>query len=188
MKKLLAGDLEEIHHTVEEVLQGLAFPFKTHCDFFLKDAHSVYLQVDLPEMEDVVPATRKQVMKNSETREVRLAKAERNADYAHLAMGECLYLAAELFSYLPLAQVVQVAAYTQRPRVRESDPIDSYLLDVPFQREAVVAFGQEQQRLVSLMARQGGRMKLNDDGGLERIDPPSWLAHEDYRHLGGQQG
>jgi hypothetical protein len=32
-------------------------------------------------------------------------------------MGEGLFLAAEVFPGLPLAQVVQVAAYTQRPRV-----------------------------------------------------------------------
>jgi hypothetical protein len=36
---------------------------------------------------------------------------------AHLVMVEGLFPAAEVFSYLPLAQVVQVAAYTQRPRV-----------------------------------------------------------------------
>ena len=37
IRRLLAGDLEEVHHTVAEALQGLRFPFKTHCDFFLKD-------------------------------------------------------------------------------------------------------------------------------------------------------
>ena len=99
--------------------------------------------------------------------------------------GEGLFLAAEVFSYLPLAKVVQVASYTQRLRVRESDPVDSYLLDVPFQRAAVAAFGQGEQNLVSFIAQQGGRMKLDDDGGLGRIEPPSWLAHEDYKNLVG---
>jgi hypothetical protein len=37
-----------------------------------------------------------------------------------------MFLVAEVFSYLPLAHVVQVAAYTQRPRVRESDPVDIF--------------------------------------------------------------
>ena len=184
VKRLLAGDLEEIHHTVAEVLQGLQFPFRTHCDFFLKDAHSVYLQLDLPELEEVIPETRQTILKSGQTREVRVPQAERNADYAHLAMGQCLYLAAEVLSYLPLAQVVQVAAYTQRPRVRESDPIDSYLLDVPFGREAVVGFGKEEQNLAALIARLGGRMKADGAGGLERIEPPSWLTHDDYRSLG----
>jgi hypothetical protein len=69
--------------------------------------------------------------------------------------------------------------------VRESDPVDSYLLDVPFQRAAVAAFGQAEQNLVSFITRQGGRMKSDDDGGLGRIEPPSWLAHEDYKNLVG---
>ena len=98
-------------------------------------------------------------------------------------MGECLFIAAEVFSYLPLAQVVQVTAYTQRPRELESDPIDSYLLDVPFQREAVVEFRQAEGNLAAFIARQGGRLKQDDDGGLGRIEAPAWLAHEDYRHL-----
>ncbi len=62
---------------------------------------------------------------------------------------------------------------------------DSYLLDVPFQRAAVVAFGQGEQNLVSFIARQGGRMKLDDDGGLGRIGSPSWLVHKDYKNLIG---
>jgi len=62
---------------------------------------------------------------------------------------------------------------------------DSHLLDVPFQRAAVVEFGRGEQNLVSFIARQGGRMKLDDDGGLGRIGPPSWLVHEDYKNLVG---
>jgi hypothetical protein len=47
-----------------------------------------------------------------------------------------------------------------------------------------VGFSKEEQNLVSLIARECGRMNLNDPGGPERIEVPSWLAHEDYRHLG----
>jgi hypothetical protein len=42
-------------------------------------------------------------------------------------------------------RLVRVVVYTQRPQVSESDPADSYLLDVPFQRAAVAAFGQAEQ-------------------------------------------
>ena len=181
--KLLAGDLEEIRHTLAEVLAGLQFPFRTQCDFFLRDEKTVYLHLDLPEIEDVIPETRKEILKSGETRDVRRLKSDRHADYSRLVMGECLFITAEVFSYLPLAQVVQVTAYTQRPRELESDPIDSYLLDVPFQREAVVEFRQAEGNLAAFIARQGGRLKQDDDGGLGRIEAPAWLAHEDYRHL-----
>jgi hypothetical protein len=179
LNKLLAGDLEEVHHTVAEVLQGLRFPFHTHCDYFLEDEQSVYLHVDLPEIEDVIPEMRKVVLKAGETRESRRPRDERNSDYERLVMGESLYLAAETFSYLPLAQTVRVAAYTQRPRVRERDPIDTYLLDVAFTQEAVIEFTQNEQNLTSFLTRLGGRFVLADDGSLGRIEPPSWLAQAD---------
>jgi len=181
--KLLVGDLEEIRHTLAELLAGLQFPFRTRCDFFLQDEKTVCLHLDLPEIEDVIPETNKEILKSGETRDVCRLKTEQNADYSRLVMGECLFIAAEVFSYLPLAQVVQVAAYTQRPRELESDPIDSYLVDVPFRREAVVGFSQAEGNLVAFLARQGGRLKQDDDGCLGPIKPPSWLAHEDYRHL-----
>lgn len=47
-----------------------------------------------------------------------------------------------------------------------------------------MGFSKEEQNLVSLIARQSGLMNLDDAGGLERIEVPSCLAHEDYRHLG----
>jgi len=180
IQRLLRGNLEEVHHTVAEVLQGLRFPFKTSCDFFLKDVASVYLHLDLPQIEDVIPEATKEVLKDGGTRERTRPRAERNADYARLVMGQCLFLAAELFSYLPLAHLVQVAAYTQRPRIREADPIDTYVLDVPFEREAVTQFNEEDQQLICFLTRQGGRFSvLPGDNSLAKIEPPSWLTQAD---------
>jgi hypothetical protein len=181
--RLLAGDVEETHHTLGEVLGGLQLPFKLNCAYFLRDSQTVYLQVELPVLDEVIPENRTKVLKSGETREVRRSKAERFADYAWLASGGCLFLTAEIFSYLPRAETVRVSAYANRLRERESDPIDSYLLDVPFQREAFVEFRRREQNLFAFIARQGGRLKQNADGGLERIEAPSWIAHEDYRHL-----
>ena len=182
VRKLLAGDLEEINHTVAEVLAGVHLPCKTHCDYFLQDERSVCLHVELPELEEVIPETTKEISKTGEARDARKTKAERQTDYTRLAMGESLFLAAELFSYLPLAREIKVAAYTERPRIKETDPVDSYVLDVAFDREAVKAFGPD-DNLEALLARLGGRFDMNEDGGLNRIQPPSWLQHEDYKHL-----
>ena len=43
---------------------------------------------------------------------------------------------AEILSYLPLCQTIRLAAYTQRPKARESDPIDTYILDLKFTRRS----------------------------------------------------
>jgi len=182
--RLVAGDVEETHHTLAEVLGGMQLPFKLHCDFFLHDALTVFLQLELPVLEEVIPETQTQLSAHGEPCDTRRTKAERQADYTRLALGECVFLAAECFSYLPRAVTVHVSGYTQRPRERETDPIDSYLLDAAFQRSAVIEFAQGEQNLLAFFVRQGGRFKQNTDGGLERIEPPSWITHEDYRHLG----
>jgi len=182
VKKLMTGNLEEVNHTIAEVLTGLQLPFKTNCDFFLHDEFSSFLHVDLPGIEDVIPETRKEILENGNTREVRRSKAERESEYTRLVMGECLFLAAELFSYLPLAKTITVAAYTQRARVKETDPIDSYILDASFDRNAVKTFDQD-DKLNALLVRLGARFDMDTDGRLNRIQPPSWLLHEDYKHL-----
>lgn len=181
VKRLLAGDLEEINHTIAEVLTGLQLPFKAQCDYFLEDNHSVCLHVDLPEMEEVIPETTKEILKNGNTREKRRTKQERESDYTQLVIGYCVFLAAELFSYLPLAQEVKLAAYTQRPRIKETDPVDSYVLDVTLNRDVVKEF--DGANLTAFMVRSAARFDVNSDGGLNRIEPPSWLQHKDYRHL-----
>ena len=182
VRKLLASDLEEVNHTVAEVLTGLQIPFQTQCDFFLQDERSVHLNVDLPGMEEVIPETTKEIFKTGETRDVRRTNADRQADYTRLVMGECLFLAAELFSYLPLAQEITVAAHTQRARKHENDPVDSYVLDVTFNREAVKVFG-DGDNLTAFLVHLGGRFDVDANGGLSRIEPPSWLQPEDYKHL-----
>jgi len=182
LQKLLAGDVPEVNHTVAEVLAGLQLPFKTQCDYFLQNELAVYLHVELPAMEEVIPETTKEIRPNGDTCEVRRPAADRQTDYTRLAMGQSLFLAAEVFSYLPLAQTVTVAAYTHRPRIKESDPVDSYVLDVPFGREAVRVFGAD-DNLTALLVRLGGRFDVDANGGLRRIDPPSWLQHDDYKDL-----
>lgn len=181
VKKLLVGDLEEVNHTIAEVLTGLQLPFKARCDYFLEENHSVCLHLDLPEMEEVIPETTKEILKNGNTKEKRRTKPEQEGDYMRLVIGYCVFLAAELFSYLPLAQEIKLAAYTQRLRIKETDPVDSYVLDVTLNRDAVKNFDGE--NLTAFMVRSAARFDVNADGGLNRIEPPSWLQHEDYSHL-----
>jgi hypothetical protein len=107
---------------------------------------------------------------------------ERNRDYFDLVTGECAFIAAEAFSYLPLCQTLRLAAYTQRPKARETDPIDPYILDLKFTREELKSFNPETTAMQAFLVHSGARFQMAADYQLARIDPPSWLNHEDIQN------
>ena len=101
-----------------------------------------------------------------------------------LVTGECVFIAAEIFSYLPLCQTIRLGAHTQRPKARETDPtdpIDTYILDLKFSREELKTFNPETTLMHSFLVPSGARSLLAEDYQLERIEPPTWLKHEEIQ-------
>jgi hypothetical protein len=184
LQRLTAGNLEEIKHTLTEIFTGLQLPFQdaTQCGLFFDTADLISVNLDLPEMEQVILFTRKRLLKNGEIREVARDKVERNRDYFDLVTGECAFIAAEVFSYLPLCQIIRLAAYTQRPKARETDPIDTCILDLKFTREELKSFNPETTPMHPFLVHSGARFQMAADYQLARIEPPSWLHHEDIQN------
>jgi hypothetical protein len=184
LQRLTAGDLEEIKHTLTEIFTGLHLPFQdaTQCGLFFDTADLISVNLDLPEMEQVILFTRKRLLKNGEIREVVRDKVERNRDYFDLVTGECAFIAAEVFSYLPLCQTIRLAAYTQRAKALETDPIDTYILDLKFTREELKSFNPETTPMQPFLVHSGARFQMAADYQLQRIEPPSWLNHEDIQN------
>jgi hypothetical protein len=162
LQRLTAGNLEEIKHTLTEIFTGLHLPFQnaTQCGLFFDTADLISLNLDLPEMEQVILFTRKRLLKNGEIRETPRYKVERNRDYFDLVTGECAFIAAEIFSYLPLCQTLRLAAYTQRAKVRETDPIDTYIMDLKFTREQLKAFNPEATQMHPFLVQSGARSRV----------------------------
>jgi hypothetical protein len=183
LKRLTSGDMQEVKHTLNEIFTGLYLPFKSEsrCKLFFDTPDLTSLNIDLPEMEEVIPFTRKKLLKNGEIREVARDKNERNKDYFDLVAGECTFMAAEIFSYLPLCQAVRIAGYTQRPKAKETDPIDTYILDIRLLRDELKNYNPDSATMFSFLTHSGARFSLGSDYKLDRIDPPSWLTHEDVQ-------
>jgi hypothetical protein len=187
LQRLSSGDMTEVKHTVDEIFTGLALPFKsqTHCAVFFDAADAISVNIELPEMEEIIPFTRKRLLKNGETRESARDKVERNRDYFEVVTGEIAFVAAEVFSYLPLCLSIRIAAYTHRPKEVETDPIDTYILDVHYTRDELKAYNPDTTAMLSFLTRFGARFKVAGDFKLERIDPPSWLSHADVQNAAG---
>lgn len=184
LQRLTAGDMQEVKHTLNEIFTGMYLPFKSQsqCRLFFDKPDLTSMNLDLPVMEEIIFPTRKKLLKNGEIREVARSKEERNRDYFDLVAGECAFMAAEIFSYLPLCQAVRIAAYTQRPKALETDPIDSYVLDIQFARDALKNYNPETTSMISFLVHSGARFNQAADFKLERIEPPSWLKHDDVQN------
>lgn len=189
LTRLTSGDLEEIKNTLTEIFSGLSLPSQetTECAFFFNAADSVSISLVLPGMEAVIASVRKRLLKNGTVKESARSRLESNQDYFNLVTGECAFVAAEVFSYLPLCQTIRMAAHTKRAKVRESDMIDTYLLDAVYSRDGLRGFDAEKTSMQTLLIDSGSRFDLGADYKLKRIAPPSWLAVEDLQGAGGDQ-
>jgi len=184
LQRLTSGDMQEVKHTVNEIFTGLYLPFKSpsHCAVFFDTQDLMSMNLGLPAMEDIIPFTRKKLLKNGETRESPRDTAERNKDYFDVVTGESAFIAAETFSYLPLCKTIRIAGYTQRPRVKETDPIDTYIFDANYTRDELKGRNPDKTSMLSFLTHSGARFNVASDFKLARIDPPSWLDHADLQH------
>jgi hypothetical protein len=178
LKRLIDGDLIEIHTTAAEIIESINFPFDTACEIYLNDARDIFVHLDLPEIEDVIPTFQKKALKNGEIGEVGISQSGRNRDYFELVAGQALLLAAHLFGNLPTLRSVTIAGYTQRQRRRATDEIDTYLFDIAFPKAFIEGFDTNVDDLRPPLRSLSPVMSLRTNWELEKITRPGWLADQ----------
>jgi len=71
---------------------------------------------------------------------------------------------------------------THRAKARETDAVDTYILDLKFTREELKAFDPETTPMHPFLVHSGARFQMAADYQLARIEPPSWLNYEDIQN------
>lgn len=178
--RLLGGDPEAVEDAVVASLEDLDFPFETQAEFAVESGSEGYLHLDLPEIEDVVPATRHRVLADGRLKETKRDEAERNEEYAELVCGVGLMMAAAAFAAAPTLATVHVAAYTQREQKGKAKGqiADDYVYVASIPRAGWETF---EPRTVAATAslRKLGRLEQQANLRLKRLGPkelPSWVA------------
>lgn len=155
-----------------EAIQELSLPFKADAQVMLEDDVSLMLDIDLPEIEDVVPHTVREVSATGAMKSSRRTGDDLNEPYAELVLGHCLNLAAKLFIELPRLQTMELAAYTRRGGE------DDYVLDAKIGRDAMTAISQEKpanlQELLASFGKANALFELDGDSRFKAIEPPAW--------------
>jgi len=176
-KRLMGGDCEAIDQEVTATLLDMDFPFDTGCSVAVADARAAFVNLDLPEIEDVIPEFRHKVLKSGEIRSVKRPAAERSESYARLVAGIVIAIAAAAVASAPTLASVTVAAFTQRRNSKSGESRDVYVIEAAFRREFLESSGLiEGDPVDQLVSLPGARVLLGSSGLLKPISPPDWIG------------
>jgi hypothetical protein len=173
---LAHGDLPTIEETIFESLDELDFPFEANCVAAAEDAQHVFVGLDLPEIEDVIPETRFNVLKNGSLREVKRKAEDRNGAYAGLVCGVVLSVAATVFSAAPTVRAVTITAFTQRKRRGAASIEDAFVIETRIERQGFEALNVKASQPAETLGRFQTRWEWGANLVLKKIAPPPWMA------------
>jgi len=163
--------------TASATVEELDLPFEADCQVMLNNDSSVFVDIDLPEIEDVLPEMQRRVNKDGTERLLKRKMEDRNDMYAELVLGHCLNVAAQLFVSLPRLTELTLAAYTQR-KARKAFDADTYVLELNASREAIQNITQMQLHSVAhlqeAMTLVGANYQILATGAMKGIPRPEW--------------
>lgn len=170
---LMSGDNKDVLlATACEAMEDLALPFEADARVMLEDDVSVFLDINLPEIENVVPHTLRTVSTTGSIKSTKRSGHDLHQPYAELVFGHCLNLAAKLFIELPRLQTVRLAAYTHR------NGNDDYVFASVVGREAMtkiaVSSPEKLADLISVLVETEAVYELGSDSSFRSIDKPGW--------------
>lgn len=175
-KRLIDGDVEAIKDSVADTIGDLDFPFDAQCGVALSSAELVYLHLDLPEVEDVIPETRSSVLKDGRIKQVKRSATERYSEYSTLVFGLAILLACAAFSAGPTLKTTSIAAYTQRKKRGTDAIIDNYVYEVSFDRTQVETLALSELDPVSFFSTIGAKFEQKNTLELKTLPAPSWVV------------
>ncbi len=166
LEATLSEDDEVIADLVEDWLIDLTIPADVSAQTDCIDG-KVYLDLDLPEIEDLPQTTTKQ-LKSGQVKVVDKTQKQLKQEYATCVLGLALFMAASIFNLNSNVSEVEISGYTQR-RNKDGDIADDYIYSVRFPREKLRKLVIEDP--VSDFNEFENRMKLSAAFTFSKIKP-----------------
>lgn len=176
LAKILNDDPEATTDLACDVFENIDWPFETAAGIATNDGVHLYVNLDLPEIEDTIPTTLPKLGRGNQISERKRSKGDQYEDYFRLVVGQAIYLAACEFAWNPTLKTISIAAFTQRTRQNRNDDVDQYVYSVTFTQEQIRYFDPEAQSLSSLLAECGALIDRDRFGKLRQINPPDWVG------------
>ncbi|MFC1333185.1 MAG: DUF4236 domain-containing protein [gamma proteobacterium symbiont of Clathrolucina costata] len=136
----LQEELQENPSAMEEFLakhlDSLEWPRETLVEFEIsKDAATAFVDVDLPEIEDMPSKEAKAPSRGWKVSIKDLSEKSKRMSYMRHIHGVAFRIAGEIFSVLPSVKNIVISGYSQRPEKKTGNVVDEYLLSVRIDRD-----------------------------------------------------
>jgi hypothetical protein len=171
----LRTDVAVMSDILQERLDSIEWPRETLVSFQIEDdGKTVWLDVDLPEIEDLPTEQASVPSRGLRLTKKQLTDRKKRENYAAHIHAITFRLAGEIFAMLPASEEVVISGYSQRPDKSTGHIQDDYLLSVRISRED---WGQINfDRLVDInvidaIARFDIRRKMTKTGIFTAIKP-----------------
>ncbi|MFC1352635.1 MAG: hypothetical protein G8D89_09620, partial [gamma proteobacterium symbiont of Clathrolucina costata] len=100
-----------------------------------KDAATAFVDVDLPEIEDMPSKEAKAPSRGWKVSIKDLSEKSKRMSYMRHIHGVAFRIAGEIFSVLPSVKNIVISGYSQRPEKKTGNVVDEYLLSVRIDRD-----------------------------------------------------
>jgi hypothetical protein len=167
----IGGSTEAIGVVIEDRLSQMNFPVEMDAAFEVVDSSKIMLDVDLPEIDDCVPRTRKTLMKSGKLKEEGKTKTQMNEDYAQVVTGIAFRLASEMFRCSPRIETVLVSGYTQLLDRSTGQDQDTYVYSVVIEAEKYQNLDFARLSPVDAFSNFTNRMDVTKRFHMNPIDP-----------------
>ncbi|UTW69834.1 hypothetical protein KHA80_02435 [Anaerobacillus sp. HL2] len=118
---------------LENFLAELDFPLETNISFNILSNNTIYLDVDLPTVEEI-PLTKATILKSGKLKVEKKSQCEMREHYAIMVGGWPLYLCSYVFSLLPTCETIIISGYTQVPNKATGHIDDQYIYSLKVEK------------------------------------------------------
>lgn len=175
MEEELYASPNAMQSVLEEQLQAIEWPRETNVSFEVSETgQSVYLDVDLPEIEDLPTTVMSAPSRGWQIKLKKLSDTKLRKVYMNHVHGIGFRLTGESFATLPTVNKIILSAYSQRPDRATGNVSDEYLYSVKIHRpdwEKIDFSNLQHLHLPECLGQFNIRRRMTKTGLFKPIEP-----------------
>jgi hypothetical protein len=172
-RQLVSGDPTAMDEAISASISDLNFPFDARCESAVVPPDLIVINLDLPEIEDVIRESELNVRHSGEMNEKKRKQSERYDEYSQLVAGLVTWVGCVALSAAPSASQVTVAAYTQRHT--NGELCDDYVMIATLNRTRLPDISDIREcDILAFLKAAEAIFETNAHGKLKTIPAPKW--------------